>query len=449
MSRRIVVLFLLACTVVGIGDGFAAQDKPNIIVILADDLGYGDIACFGHPENLTPHLDQLASEGLKFTDFHANGPMCSPTRAAFLTGLYQNRFGPYFESALSAERPSIGLPPHVPTIPALLKEAGYATGMYGKWHLGYAPPHTPPHFGFDDFRGLLTGDGDHVSQISRSGTEDWYHNDTIAMEEGYTAELITDHSIDFIREHQDEPFFLFMSHLAIHFPWQAPGEDAHRVVGEDYWNLSKLGPHPEGQVKPVVKDMVESLDKSVGTIMAELRRLGLDKNTVVVFTSDNGGYLNYSGQFAGEISSNGPYRGQKTQVWEGGHRVPAIVWWPGRVQPGVSDETALTMDLLPTFMEVAGSSTPAQLDGISLFDHWVNRQPLPTRDVIWRADDEWAIRRGPWKLIGVGRNPKLYNLDDDPGESDDLWADHPERRASLLEAYRTWESNLESDGIIR
>ena len=180
--------------------------RPNFIFIMADDLGYGDLACYGHPRNKTPHIDQLAREGLKFTDFHANGPMCSPTRAALLTGKYQNRFGRPFESALSDKPPYIGLPTDVTTIPQLLKEQGYTTGMYGKWHLGYKPPQVPTHFGFDDFRGLLTGDGDHVSHINRPVQRDWYHNEDIVMEEGYTADLITKHSIDFMRNNKDNPF---------------------------------------------------------------------------------------------------------------------------------------------------------------------------------------------------------------------------------------------------
>ena len=200
------------------GESELAGTRPNLIFIMADDLGYGDLACYGHPRNRTPHLDTLAEKGLKFTDFHANGPMCSPTRAALLTGKYQHRFGRHFESALSAKSPQVGLPTDAVTIPQILKKAGYATGMYGKWHLGYGPPHMPTHFGFDNFRGLLTGDGDHISHISRSGREDWYHNEMIEMENGYSSELITRHSIDFMRRNKDRPFFLYVAHLVIHFP---------------------------------------------------------------------------------------------------------------------------------------------------------------------------------------------------------------------------------------
>jgi hypothetical protein len=225
-----------------------ASRQPNFVLILADDLGYGDIGCYGNTRNKTPHLDQLAREGMRFTDFHSNGPMCSPTRAALLTGQYQHRFGRDFETALSAKaRPRPGLPVQAVTLPEALKQAGYATGMFGKWHLGYEQPHLPTQHGFDEFRGLLTGDGDHHSHIDRSGNEDWWHDERIEMESGYTADLVTKHSIDFIGRHTGQPFFLYVSHLAIHFPWQGPDESGHRVRGQDYWNLSKRWTEASGR----------------------------------------------------------------------------------------------------------------------------------------------------------------------------------------------------------
>jgi len=418
--------------------------RPNIIFIMADDLGYGDLACYGHPRNKTPHVDKLSREGLKFTDFHANGPMCSPTRAALLTGMYQNRFGRSFETALSAKSPHIGLPTDVPTIPQLLKKAGYSTGMYGKWHLGYQAPHMPTHFGFDDFRGLLTGDGDHISHISRSGREDWYHNEEIEMEDGYSTELITKHSIDFMRENKDKPFFLYVAHLAIHFPWQAPSEKAHRASGEDYWNLTKLGPHSEGKVGPVVQEMVEAVDKSVGQIMAALKELGLEDNTLVFFTSDNGGYLDYAGQFKGEISSNAPCRGQKCDLWEGGHREPCIAWWPNRIKPGTTTaQTAMTMDILPTLVGLAGVATPDTIDGTTLTPLLIEGKPLPERDLYWREGKNRAVRRGPWKLIRIGRRHKLFNLDVDIGETKDIAEQNPELVKTLLASLKAWELDVD------
>ena len=427
----------------------ANHKPPNIIVIMADDLGYGDLGCYGHPENKTPHLDQLAREGLRFTDFHANGPMCSPTRAALLTGRYQHRLGREFEGALSAKSPHIGLPPEITTLPKILKQAGYATGMYGKWHLGYQAPSVPTYFGFDDFRGLLTGDGDHISHVSRSGGEDWYHNEKIEMEEGYSSELITKHSIDFMRKNKDTPFFLYVAHLVIHFPWQAPGEEAHRKVGTDYWSLEKLGPHPEGSVKPVVRKMVEAVDDSIGAIMAALRELELDDNTFVLFLSDNGGYLHYDDLFKGEISRNAPFRGQKTDVWEGGHRVPAIAWWPDKIAPGtVSRETAMTMDILPTCAALASAPAPSGLDGTTLAPHLVEGNALPERDLFWRIDAAKAVGRGPWKLVVEGDSVFLFNLEKDIGEQDNIAAQHPALVKELLAVLHAWEKDVDETGFM-
>ena len=420
--------------------------KPNFILIVADDLGYGDIGCYGHKNNKTPHLDAMAAQGMTFTDFHSNGPMCSPTRAALLTGQYQHRFGRIFESALSAKaHADTGLPLDEVTIPEALKKAGYTTGMFGKWHLGYKPPYMPTQHGFDEFRGLLTGDGDHHSHISRSGTEDWWHNETIEMEDGYSVDLITKHSIDFIERNRNRPFFLYVAHLAIHFPWQGPNEQGHRIKGRDYWNLSKLGPHEPGQVGPAVREMVEAIDKSVGEIIAALKRLGLDDNTFVFFTSDNGGYLEYAGRFKGEISSNGPLRGQKGDVFEGGHRVPAIARWPGRIKPGtLTHETTMTMDLMPTYLELALEKTSGHdMDGSTLTPVLFERQAMPKRDLFWRKGKEWAVRRGPWKLVGDENGEMmLFHLDDDIAEQKNLAGEQTDLVEELLAAYKQWENMI-------
>ncbi len=201
-----------------------ANDQPaNIAFILADDPGYADIGCYGSNINQTPHLDKLAKGGAHFTDFHSNGPMCSPTRAAFLTGRYQHRYGSRFEYALNGALHEPGLPLSTVTIAKVLRKAGYATGMFGKWHLGYEAPYLPTNMGFDEFRDLVSGDGDYHTQVDRSGNKDWWKGKNISMEKGYSTDLITDHSIDFIERHQGQPFFLFVPHLAIHFSWQGHG----------------------------------------------------------------------------------------------------------------------------------------------------------------------------------------------------------------------------------
>jgi arylsulfatase A-like enzyme len=422
-----------------------AADKPNLVVILADDLGYGDLGSYGSKQNRTPNLDRLAKEGLRFTDFHSNGPMCSPTRAALLTGLYQHRFGRAFESALggAAGSKGVGLPLEVDTLAERLKRAGYVTGIFGKWHLGTAPPLLPAFQGFDEFRGLVTGDGDHHTQMDRAGGQDWWNGDRIETEKGYTTDLITRHSVRFIEKNKDRPFFLYVPHLAIHFPWQGPSDPPHRFGGKNY-EPDKWGVIPDrANVAPHVKAMVEALDASVGTIVETLRRLKLEKNTLVVFTSDNGGYIDYAGGFR-NISSNGPLRGQKTDVYEGGHRVPAVAWWPGRIRPGVTDQTAMTFDLTVTILALAG--VPAGgLDGVNLDGVLFERKPLRERTLFWRIRQEKAARRGPWKLVKIDKQPaELFHLQEDVGEQRDLAASRTQEALRLSEELEAWEKTVDA-----
>ncbi|MCK5278289.1 MAG: sulfatase-like hydrolase/transferase, partial [Cyclobacteriaceae bacterium] len=322
------ITFIFFIVQFGCNSSIQKKVKPNIVLILIDDLGYGDLGCYGNTTNRTPNIDLLADEGIRFTDFHSNGPMCTPTRAALLTGMYQNRLGEKFDGPLSGKTQyDEGMPLEVVTMAEMLKKAGYSTGMFGKWHLGYKQPFLPANQGFDEFVGLAAGDGDHHSHIDRWGREDWWHNSSPTMEKGYSVDLITDHSKSFIENHKGEPFFLYMAHLAIHFPWQGPDDPPHRKKGVSYEN-DKWGIIPDREnVHPHVKAMVEAVDQSVGEIMNTLRELNLDDNTLVILTSDNGGYIHYNHKFK-NISSNGPLRGQKAEVYEGGHRVPFIARWP-------------------------------------------------------------------------------------------------------------------------
>jgi arylsulfatase A-like enzyme len=416
---------------------------PNIVMIVADDVGYGDLGCYGSRRNPTPNLDALAAGGLRFTDYHSAGAMCSPTRASMLTGLYPQRFGADFDGALG-ENPKreVGLPLAAVTIAEVLKERGYATACIGKWHLGFKAPMIPTRQGFDVFRGLLGADGDHHTHIDRSGKEDWYANEKLAMEEGYTADLLTRHSIDFIRAHRNQPFFLYLPHLAIHFPWQGPNDPPHRRKGMNY-SRDKWGIIPDpANVAPHVQAMLESLDSSVGRVMDTLRRLGLEQNTLVIFTSDNGGYINYAPGFQ-QISSNGIYRGQKTEIYEGGHRVPLIVSWPGRIRPGVSDNLTHSNDWMPTLLRLADPKverTPC--DGVTLLPHFLEGKTLPQRTLFWRARSGHAVRRGPWKLCVTGQKSELFHLGDDPGETTDRAGDEPALVQELSEAWTKWNVDV-------
>ncbi|MCP4787683.1 MAG: sulfatase [Fuerstiella sp.] len=441
------ITFLTTLAVVSCLSGLlqaTEQSQPNIVFILADDLGYGDISCYGSAVNRTPHLDRLAAGGVRFTDFHSNGPMCSPTRAAFLTGLYQSRFGRRFESALSGSRRDPGLPLSAVTIAEVLQQAGYATGMFGKWHLGYEAPWLPTNQGFDQFRGLVSGDGDHHTQIDRSGNQDWWNGKSVSMEKGYTAELITRHSIDFIERHKDEPFFLYVPHLAIHFPWQGPDDLPHRKRGISY-HKDKWGIIPDrSNVRPHVTAMIESLDRSAGRIVATLDRLGLTNNTLVVFTSDNGGYLDYAGGFE-NISDMGQLRGEKGTIYEGGHRVPAIFSWPGTIKPSVCHETTMTFDLFPTFVTLAGADNDsATLDGIDLGEILFGGAKAAERFLFWRMGSSKAVRKGSWKLCVRGdRPPELYDLATDVGERNNLADSRPGVLSNLSNALAEWELDVE------
>ena len=417
--------------------------KPNIVLFLVDDLGYGDVGCYGSKIS-TPNIDQLASEGMRFTDFHTNGPMSSPTRAALLTGIYQQRLGERFEGPLSAKRRDKGFTPKISTIADILKQTGYVTGKYGKWHLGFDKPYIPNNYGFDEFIGLHSGDGDHHTHINRWGEKDWWHNKELNMENGYSVDLITNHSIDFIEDHQNEPFFLYVSHLAIHFPWQGPDDPPHRQADHNYeddkWGIIEN----KDNVRPHVKSMIQAVDQSLGKIVNKLRQLDLEKETLVFFTSDNGGYIHYAHEFH-NISSNGPLRGQKGQVFEGGHRVPAIAWWPGKIEAGTEyDEPVMTMDFYPTFAELAGARIPEEknIDGVNILPVLLKSKTLPERTLFWKIGEEWAVRKGPWKLVESENEKFLFNLKNDIEEEIDISSEHPELVKELTKKYQNWKQEV-------
>lgn len=433
--RILLFVFVLALAV------HADARTPNVVMIVADDLGYGDLGCYGNEANPTPHIDALAENGIRFTDYHSAGAMCSPTRASMLTGFYPQRFGAAFDGALSkANAHQEGLPLGAVTIAEALKSKGYATACFGKWHLGYVAPMIPTRQGFDAFRGLLSGDGDHHTQIDRSGHEDWYTNETIAMEEGYTADLITRHSVDFIEANTDKPFFLYVPHLAIHFPWQAPDDPPQRKKGIDYMK-DKWGIIPDPQnVAPHVKGMLESLDASVGNIVDAIDEMGLADDTLIILTSDNGGYINYGPRFQ-NISSNGVYRGQKTEVYEGGHRVPLIVSWKGQIESGVSDALTHSNDWMPTLLALAETGE-METDGVNLLPHLLRGEEVADRPLFWRTRSGYAVRQGLWKLCSVGKKTELYHLGNDPGETTNLASEKPELVRELSDAWTEWNEDV-------
>ncbi len=414
--------------------------KPNIVIFLADDLGYDDLSCYGSKSHRTPNIDALADSGVRFTDCHSNGCMCSPTRAGLLTGRYQQRSG--VEFCLSHDRDksrSLGMPPDELTFAHLFRRAGYATGMFGKYHTGYIPIQSPRKMGFDIYRGN-NGGMDHHSRFDRWGEGSWYHNETLVEDEdGYSTELIADYAMDFIDDHRREPFLLYVADWMVHFPWQGPGDppDFEKGVNNDSKDR-KYGSAPDK--KKAYREMVESMDASVGRIMTRLGELGLRDDTFFFFASDNGGHE--------LICDNRPLNGAKGSMLEGGHRVPAVASWPGRVGEGrTTDETVMLFDLLPTILDIASLSGPGNgyLDGSSFLPLLEGEGKLPKRFIFWRQGEQFAVREGPWKLV-VHRNGKgLFNLDDDLGETRDLSSKYPERVASMGKEFANWCRDVDPD----
>jgi arylsulfatase A-like enzyme len=425
--------------------------KPNIILIVADDLGYGDLGLYGG-KTPVPQLSAMAREGMRFTDFHTNGAVCSPTRAALLTGRYQQRMGieiPLNETdlGLGDEKAKGEI-----TIAQYLHDAGYYTGIVGKWHLGRSAAQSPVNYGFDDFWGGLHGSSDYISKVTTGGNYDWWHNKERVQEAGYNTTLITEHALQFLNDHKQQPFFLYIAHNAIHFPWQTPSDTASRKQGSHYGDVNgvynKLGQHAPAEVSHVISIMIQELDNSVGRVMQKLKELKLDKNTLVFFCSDNGGIVSYKGGYS-MISSNKPFRGGKGNVYEGGHRVPAIAWWPGRIKAGqVSDQTIMTMDIAPTIMELAGIDQPSanslnKIDGHSISNLLFHNKHLSPRKLFWRHRSGYAVRDDQWKLVLNEKDPpELYDLANDPGESKNIASKHASLVEQLIQDLETWKQDV-------
>ncbi len=402
---------------------------PNIVVIICDDLGYGDLSCQGG-STPTPNIDRLAGQGVRFTDFHSTGAVCSPTRASLMTGVYPQRCGvPGVLSA--AQHREKGLDPQVwRSLPSLLKEAGYATGLSGKWHLGYRPQFNPIRHGFDMFRGYLAGNVDYFSHVDQSGVFDWWDGLTPRDEQGYVTDLVTDRAVEFIEWHRGVPFFLQIAHAAPHYPYQGPTDRAERQVGGEINIYGRRHEDPQ-----VYGEMLAALDRAVGRVLSRLEHLGLDSNTVVFFTSDHGAPRGHG--------SNAPYRGFKSQLYEGGIRVPLLVRSSGRIASGVTTSvTATTCDLFATILEMAGASHPSyELDGVSLDRHLLASQLLAPRTLFWTFEHQLAARRDRWKLLIPDLrqgDALLFDLDADPGEQTDLAAERPQVAAELRRTAEQW-----------
>ena len=410
----------------------SAEQPPNIVFIMADDLGYGDISCYGISSISTPQIDRLAATGVRCTDYHSNGAVCSPTRAALMTGRYQQRAGiPGVITAKSHRHTGLALEEW--TMGEAMKELGYQTAMFGKWHLGYDPKFNPTKQGFDEFRGFVSGNVDYHRHIDQEGHFDWWQQDKLKDDPGYITDLITDYSIDFIKRNKDKPFLLVINHGAPHYPIQGRNTPGFRVVGKS--NAQQPKQNLKGNQKVVFKEMIETMDEGVGRIVSQLDALGIRKNTLVVFTSDNG---------PAKIGSSGELRGRKGSVFEGGHRVPGVFNWPDTLPSGkVCDTPILCMDMLPTFVAWAGGKIDPkrELDGINVIDaikgETINRGPL-----YWHVGGGIAVRDGDLKLVIAKKRTQIFDLSKDLPEKNDISNQHPEEVKRLTELVENWKTSV-------
>jgi arylsulfatase A-like enzyme len=441
-STYVVTVFCIGCALATVGHAQADREtQPNVVLIMTDDLGWSDVGSYGATDVRTPHIDGLARDGIRLTDFYANGMTCTPTRAGLISGRYQQRVGlevPLPSApATAGER---GLRATGRSLPQLLKNNGYSTGLIGKWHLGYRPEHSPNAHGFDYFFGLKSGFHDYYTHDGGDGEPDLWENEQPIEKLGYTTDLVTEGAVRFIEEHAREPFFLDIAYNAPHWPYQIPGApsvapgNARHVMPHDAVTSSRAD----------YVAMVEHLDRGIGEVLAALDRLGIADRTIVIFTNDNGGEW---------LSSNAPLTGRKFTVWEGGIRVPALVRWPGRIPAGkVSDQVGITMDLTASILAVTGASVPAEtrLEGMNLFPVWEGRAPETERTLFWRAATgnavrQAAVRRGDWKVVIDGGHTYVFNLRTDVSERHDLANRRQDVARELQPLLAAWQRDVDAE----
>ncbi len=438
-SRRAVLRDALGTVALSLGAGRAfaqgAPVPPNIIFIMADDLGYADLSCYGRPDISTPNLDALATKGVRFLHAYANSPVCSATRTALMTGRYQYRLRLGLEEPLLLNRPDLGLPPEHPTLPSLLKKAGYATMLLGKWHLGQLPKFGPLQSGYEHFYGFRGGVVDYYTHLGSNKKDDLWDNDTPVQETGYLTELLGARAVTAINGYAKtkKPFLLSLHFSAPHWPWEAPGDlaESERMRTASFF-------HFDGGTQDTYRRIVQAMDVEVGRVLAAVEANGIAQNTIVVFTSDNGGE---------RFSNTWPFTGRKTELLEGGLRIPTILSWPARIPPGrTTDQVAMTMDWLPTLLAAAGAKPDpaAPPDGIDLLPLLAPGAAPRPRKVFWRykTNAQRAMRDGDFKYLKILDQTFLFNVVDDPMERANL----KERRKDVFERlqseWRAWNKGM-------
>lgn len=433
IPRRAFLRSLAAAGAATSAAALAATPRPNIVILLADDLGYGDTGVTGCPDIRTPNIDRLASQGVRFTHAYTNGPVCSPTRCALLTGQYQQRNN--VDDVIYVNERDRGLALEAVLIPEVLRGQGYKSGLMGKWHLGYPKKFFPTRQGFDEFIGFVAGNIDYFAHTDRLKNPDLWNKEAALKDPRYMTQLIADESIRFIDRHEHEPFFLYAAFNAPHDPYQGPND-------EDTAGNQTLT-YQTRRTRKVYKSMVECLDDNIGRILAHLSEKKLDENTVVFFMSDNGGLP--------IVSRNEPFRGFKTTLWEGGIRTPLLARWKGHFPAGsLSSEMVMAMDLFPTCLALAGAELPPHrsIDGVNLLDVCRGHGKLK-RDTVFfhykgpQKPEQKAMVQRDWKyLLDDHSEEHLYNLAKDPSEKNDLAAAFPERQAEMKKQYESWLSDV-------
>lgn len=408
----------------------AASVKPNILFILADDLGFADISCYGRPDYKTPHIDQIAAEGMRFLQAYANSAVCSATRTALATGRYQDRLDVGLDEPNGAR--GTGLPPDHPTMPSILKKVGYVTALIGKWHLGAPPKFGPLKSGYDKFYGIYAGESDYFRHDLALVDQT-----TPTHETGYLTELFGNRAVSMIEDYakQAAPFFMSLHFTAPHWPWEGPNDQAEsdRISKTPGGTLDY-----DGGSQATFAKMVASMDDQIGRVLGALDRTSLANNTIVIFTSDNGGE---------RYGDTWPFVGKKGELLEGGIRVPAIVRWPGHVAPGAtSDQVTISMDWLPTLAAAGGAHPDRRYpsDGINFIKQLTSNTPPKPRKLFWRynALGQQAVRDGDWKYLKILDNAFLFNVVDDPLERANWKARDPKTFARLATDWEAWNKTM-------
>ena len=444
ISRRRFVQATAAGSLAMAGMAFARRTaaqgaKPNVIFIMADDLGYADVSCYGQRDYTTPNIDRIAVEGLRFTQGYANSSVCSATRVALITGRYQYRLPVGLEEPINASTPKdVGLPPSHPTLPSLLRTAGYGTTLVGKWHLGYLPEFSPLKSGYDHFFRIFGGAADyfnHGFDYARQGptASQLYEQEVPIERHGYMTNLLGDRAVQVAEGYarSKQPFFMSLHFTAPHWPWEGPDDEAESKRIRDLF-------HRDGGSQKTYATMVQSLDVNIGRVLQALDAHGLADNTIVIFTSDNGGE---------RFSKTWPFTGMKQELLEGGLRVPSIVRWPGRVAAGsTSEQVMITMDWVPTLLAAAGvAPDPAYaLDGEDLGSSVSGRTAPHPRKLYWRykAGSQRAIRDGDWKYLHINGNEFLFDVVQDPRERANLKARHKDVFERLRNDWHAWNETM-------